>query len=60
MNTHTMQNAGLLKQTKQNVVKRIEASGIIGLQTLFATALKTELSRQNLATNETFHQALFN
>jgi len=32
MNTHTLQNA----------VQGIEAGGITGLQTLFATALKTE------------------
>jgi len=42
MNTHTLQNAGWYKQTKQNVVQGIEAGGITGLQTLFATALKTE------------------
>ena len=42
MNTHTLQNAGRQKQTKQNVVQGIEAGGITGLQTLFATALKTE------------------
>ena len=42
MNTHTLQNAGGYKQTKQNVVQGIEAGGITGLQTLFATALKTE------------------
>jgi len=42
MNTHTLQNAGWYKQTKQNVVQVIEAGGITGLQTLFATALKTE------------------
>jgi len=39
MNTHTLQNAGWYKQTKQNVAPRIEAGG---LQTLFATTLKTE------------------
>jgi len=42
MNTHTLQNAGRQKQTKQDVVQGIEAGGITGLQTLFATALKTE------------------
>jgi len=42
MNIHTLQNAGLSKQTKQNVVQGIEAGGITGLQTLFATAFKTE------------------
>jgi len=41
MNTHTLQRR-LIKQTKQNVVQDIEACGITGLQTLFATALKTE------------------
>jgi len=33
MNTQTLQNAGWQKQTKQNVVQRIEAGGITGLQT---------------------------
>ena len=42
MNTHTLQNAGSQKQTIQNVVQDIEAGEITGLQTLFATALKTE------------------
>jgi len=42
MNTHILQNAGLKKQTKQNVVQGIEAGRMTGLQTLFATALKTE------------------
>ena len=42
MNTHTLQNAGRQKQTKQNVLQGIEAGGITGLQTLCATALKTE------------------
>jgi len=41
MNTHTLQNAGWQKQTKQNVVQGIEAGRITGLQTLFATVLKT-------------------
>jgi len=31
MNTHTLQNAGRKKQTKQNVVQGIEAGGITGL-----------------------------
>jgi len=35
MNTHTLQNAGRQKQTKQNVVQGIEAGGITGLHTLF-------------------------
>jgi len=43
MNTHNLQNAGWQKQTIQNVVQDIEAGEITGLQTLFATALKTEL-----------------
>jgi len=30
------------KKTKQNVVQGVEAGGITGLQTLFATALKAE------------------
>jgi len=42
MNTHSQQNAGWKKQTIQNVVQGIEAGRITGLQTLFATALKTE------------------
>ena len=42
MNTHNLQNAGWQKQTIQNVVQDIEAGEIVGLQTLFATALKTE------------------
>jgi len=42
MNTHTLHNAGWWKQTIQNVVQGIEAGGITGLQTLLATALKTE------------------
>jgi len=42
MNTHTLQNVGRWKQTKQNEVQGIEAGGITGLQTRFATALKTE------------------
>jgi len=42
MNTHTLQNAGRQKQTKQIVVQGIEAGAITGLQTLFVTALKTE------------------
>jgi len=42
MNTHTLQNAGWQKQTIQNAVQDIEAGEITGLQTLFATALKTE------------------
>jgi len=42
MNTRTLQNADRLKETKENVVQGIEAGGITGLQTLFATALKTE------------------
>jgi len=41
MYTHTLQ-CRLIKQTKQNVVQDIEAGEITGLQTLFATALKTE------------------
>jgi len=41
-NTHTLQNAGWYKQTKQNGVHDIESGGITGLQTLFATAFKTE------------------
>ena len=41
MNTHTLQRR-LIKQTIQNVVQDIEAGEITGLQTLFATALKTE------------------
>jgi len=39
MNIHTLQNA---RRQKQNVVQGIGAGGITGLQTLFATALKTE------------------
>jgi len=35
MNTHTLQNAGRWKQTKQNVVQGIDAGGITALQTLF-------------------------
>jgi len=42
MNTHALQNAGRYKQTKQHVVKGIEAGGNTLLQTLFATAVKTE------------------
>ena len=42
MNTHNLQDAGWQKETKQNVVQGIEARGITGLQTLLATALKTE------------------
>jgi len=42
MNTHALLKASLYKQTKQHRVQGIEAGGITGLQTLFATALKTE------------------
>jgi len=42
MNTHTLQNAGRQKQTKQIVVQDIEAGAITGLQKLFVTALKAE------------------
>jgi len=42
MNTQSLRKAGREKQTKQHVVRGIEAGGITGLQTLFATALKTE------------------
>ena len=41
MNTHTLQYM-LIKQTIQNVVQDIEDGEITGLQTLLATALKTE------------------
>ena len=41
MNTHSAERR-LKKQTIQNVVQDIEAGEITGLQTLFATALKTE------------------
>jgi len=46
--TQTLQNAGWgwYKQIKQNVVQGIEAGGITGLQTLFATALKTTIGLQ--------------
>jgi len=42
MNTHTLQKTGWYKQTKQNVVQGTEAGDITVLQTLYATALKTE------------------
>jgi len=38
MNTHSAKR----RLKKQNVVQGIEAGGITGLQTFFATALKTE------------------
>jgi len=41
MNTHTAERR-LIKQTIQNVLQDTEAGEITGLQTLFATALKTE------------------
>jgi len=42
MNIHILQNTGLQKQTKQNVLQSTGAGGITALQTLFATALNTE------------------
>jgi len=42
MNTHTLQNSGRYEQTKQNVLQGLEAGGITGLLTRFATALRTE------------------
>jgi len=43
VNTHTLQDAGRYKQIKENVVQGIGAGRItITVQTLFATALKTE------------------
>jgi len=42
MNTHTLQNAGRSKHTKPKVVQGNGAGGITGVQTLFATALKSE------------------
>ena len=41
MNTHSAERR-LIKQPIQNEVQDIEAGEITGLQTLFATALKTE------------------
>jgi len=41
MNTHSAERR-LIKTDIQNIVQDIEAGKITGLQTLFATALKTE------------------
>jgi len=42
ISTHTLQNAGRWKQTKQNVLQGIGTGVITDLPTLFATALKAE------------------